>query len=138
MKNNNLDTLKILYVVKGVLTILFSFFPLIYVFIGAFLGDKMNNPSHGEAPPFDVSYLLIGLGSVFFVLILIVGILTLISAKFIGQRKNYGFVFAVAILTCFGGMLSIALGVFSIIELVKPEVKSVFGKVTSDELVNRS
>ena len=128
MKTNNLDTLRILHIVKGILTMLFSFFPLIYVVIGSFMtsGVIPDSSTSGNSSPEEVGIIMIAIGSIFTIIILAIGILSLIAAKFIKEKRNYNFVFVASIICCLGGMLSIALGVFSLIELTKPEVKALF------------
>jgi len=56
------------------------------------------------------------------------GILTLFASKYLKEIKNYNFIFVVAILNCLTGILGIVLGIFTIIELNKPDVKALFNK----------
>ncbi len=125
---NNLPTFRILFLVKGILTLLFSVFPLLYAALGGFLGniDELNYGP--EAPPFNIGLIFIVIGSVFFVLVIIMGILTILASHYLKEVKNYTFIFVVAILNCFTGILGILLGVFTIIELNKPHVKEKFGQ----------
>lgn len=124
-QKNNLDTFKTLHMVHGILALATSILPLIYVGLGTWftLGEF---PGANEAPPAEFGVLMIIFGLVFFLLILTFGILQLYAAKFIGQRKNYNFVFVMAVVTCLTGMLGLILGIFSIIELNKPHVKELF------------
>jgi hypothetical protein len=61
-------------------------------------------------------------------------ILNLLAAKRIKERMSYTFILVVGILNCFTGMLGIALGVFSIVELNKPDVKALFQRNTESSI----
>ena len=126
---NNLSTFRILFLVKGILTLLLSVFPLLYAALGGFLGN-MEEFSQGYpgGPPFNIGLLLIIIGIIGFVLIVVMGILTILASNFLKELKNYNFILVVAILNCFTGILGILLGVFTIIELNKPHVKELFRK----------
>lgn len=125
---NNLDLFKTLFLVKGILTLCFSLFFLAYASIGATFMKLAVFPTQEEQLPFDPSIIFIIIGSIGFVFTITLGILTLLTSKFIRLRKKYNYIFVLAILNCFTGILGILLGIFTIIELNKPEVKELFGK----------
>ena len=122
-ENHNLNVFRILYIIKGILLLIISMFPVIYIFIGAFI---FNDPGINDGA-IGGTFLIIG-GSFFFLLLLVFGILTLLTAKYIGAQKHYDFIFVMAILNCLTGILGIVLGIFTIIELNKPQVRKLFGK----------
>jgi hypothetical protein len=72
--------------------------------------------------------LLIGIGSAGACIAFIFGILTLMVPKYLKETRNYNFILVVAVLNCLTGVLGILLGVFTIIELNKPEVRKLFDK----------
>lgn len=123
--NHNLDTFRILFIIKGILTLLICLFPLLYIFFGAFLfgGNIGDGSEEGIA-----GIIIMAVGSVIFMFLLILGILTLLAGKYLGERRRYDFIFVIAIVNCFTGILGILLGIFTLIELGKPEVKRAFGK----------
>ena len=122
-KVHNLNIFRILYIIKGILLLFLSLMPGLYIFLGAHL---FQNPdvNDGELAG---TFLIIG-GSLLFVILLIFGILTLLTAKYIGEKRRYDFVFVMSILNCLTGVLGIILGIFTIIELNKPKVRKLFGK----------
>lgn len=124
---NNLNTFHILYLIKGILTLFFSLFFIAYAAFGGFMGQMIEADTHNTLP-FNPALIFMIVGIIGFVLCLITGVLTLFAAKFIKEQKNYTFVFVIAILNCLSGMLGIILGVFTIVELNKPEIKALFGK----------
>lgn len=68
-----------------------------------------------------------------FLLTISLGILNLLASKYIKDVKNYNFIFAIAVVNCLTGVLGILLGVFTLVELTKPEVKSLFNKNITNE-----
>ncbi len=125
---NNLSTFRILFLVKGIITLLFSVFPLFYIAIGGFLGNVDELNFGPDAPPFNIGLIFIIFGIFFFVLVVTMGILNILASNFLKEVKNYNFIFVMAVLNCFTGILGILLGVFTIIELNKPHVKELFGR----------
>ncbi|SDR66400.1 hypothetical protein [Christiangramia echinicola] len=124
-EDHNLRIFKILYIIKGILTLVFSIIPLLYIFFGIYLfqfHDKHDDDSTiGGA-------IVMTIGIVLFLFFVAMGILTLLTAKYLGEKRNYDFVFVMAIINCLTGILGIILGIFTIIELNKTNVKRLFGK----------
>lgn len=128
---NNLPTFRTLYMVMGILNLIFSIFPLIYVFIGATISTVLrHSPSQQDNQlPFDPGIFFIVIGLVLFLFIITLGILNLTVAKSLKETRNYNFIFGMAIVNCtIGGVLGILLGVFTLVELNKPYVKELFDK----------
>ncbi|HKK11366.1 MAG TPA: hypothetical protein VJ945_00935 [Flavobacteriaceae bacterium] len=123
---NNLKTFGILYLIKGILNLLFVLFFMAYAVFGLFLmnSDQFRDDTIG----FNPGTLLIGIGSVGACIAFIFGILTLMVPKYLKETRNYNFILVVAVLNCLTGVLGILLGVFTIIELNKPEVRKLFDK----------
>ncbi|TBW28694.1 hypothetical protein EZJ28_08145 [Gramella sp. KN1008] len=124
-ENHNLNVFRVLFLIKGIFTLLISLFPLLYVFMGLFI---FNN----EFEDFDnfglTGLIFVTIGSVIFLFLIGLGILTILAGKYLGERRKYDFIFVIAILNCLTGILGILLGIFTIIELNKPNVKRLFGK----------
>ncbi|WP_028377028.1 hypothetical protein [Leeuwenhoekiella sp. MAR_2009_132] len=121
--SNNLNTFRVLYIVKGVLSLLAALFFVGYLaFLNIFINESTTMPD-ANIDVMSVLNIIMGIG---FILCLIVGILTLMAAKYIGQTCNYTFVLVIAILNCLSGILGIILGVFTIIEINKPHIKMLF------------
>lgn len=121
----NLSTFKTLFLIKGILYLVGSLFFLMYAVIGS---TAMSHVPNDAEIPFDPGAIFITIGTVGTIVTIGFGIVTLLASKAIGQRRNYGLVFAAAIMNCLTGILGILLGVFTLIEINKPEVKELFGK----------
>lgn len=131
-KPHQLDTFPVLYLIKGILTLAFSLFFLLYAGMGFFVtgfsaleNQIMNHPDDPLAH-FDPGWIFLIIGSLGFVITIVFGILTLRVRTLLQQRKNHQFIFVMAILQCLTGVLGILLGIFTILELQKPEVKALF------------
>ena len=121
--SNNLNTFRVLYIVKGVLSLLAALFFVGYLaFLNIFINESTTMPD-ANIDLMNVLNIIMGIG---FILCLVVGILTLMAAKYIGQTRNYTFILVIAILNCLSGILGIILGVFTIIEINKPHIKMLF------------
>lgn len=123
---NNLNTFKILFIIKGILNLFLALFFLAYAFFGSYFFSEFDAAASRDLEHFNPGWIFIIIGGLGFVFALIFGILTLIAGKYIGLKKNYSFVLVIAILNCLTGLLGILLGVFTIIELNKPHVKELF------------
>lgn len=127
---NHLSTFSVLYLIKGILTLLFSFLPLIYMGMGGFFMG-MDHHTNGFNP--GIIFLIVG--GFFFVVVVVIGILEIMASKYLKEARKHKFIFAIAIVNCFTGILGILLGVFTIVELNKPEVKTLFENGEEKELL---
>lgn len=123
---NNLSTFSTLFLVKGILTLCFSIFFMLYGCIGIIIGKSGEWSQESDSFPFNPGFIFIIIGGLGILICLIMGILTLMASKYLKEVKNYNFIFVLAILNCLTGILGILLGIFTIIELNKPEVKQLF------------
>lgn len=126
--SNNLNTFRILFLIKGILTLVASLFFIGYAFLGQFIGNLAEANGDMEDMPFNPSIIFSIIGGIGFVVTLTFGILTLYASKFLKEVRNYNFIFVVAILNCLTGILGLLLGIFTLIELNKPHVKELFHK----------
>ncbi len=127
---NNLSTYKLLFLIKGILTLCFSLFFIFYAGFGLFMGELINStdPNFHNEVPFNPGYLFVIIGGVGFIFSIALGVIALIASKFIKEQRNYNFIFVAALLNALTGILGILLAVFTLIELSKPEIKELFGK----------
>ncbi len=123
-KHHNLDTFKILFIIKGILTLCFSLFPIFYIFLGSFIFTRQA-PDDGAQV---VGMIMVVIGILIFLLLLAVGIVSIMAGNYLGRKTHYTFIFVVSIINCFTGILGIVLGIFTLIELNKPYVRQLFGK----------
>lgn len=130
MKTNNLNTFKILFIVKGALSILGIAFGGLYVGMGTLVGNSIppNAFQNASADPFggDPTRIFVIVGGIIMIASVILATINFLAAKFIKERRNYTFVFVAACINVLTGILGILLAVFTLIELSKPHVKGLF------------
>lgn len=128
-RNEQLRILSIFHYVVGGLHALFGSFGLIHFFIGlSFVANpSIWNPPHAQnAPPawFGWIFLIAGGGFVLFGWTL--GVLTVLSGRYIAARKNRMFSIVVGAVNCALMPFGTVLGVFDIILLTNDEVKAIY------------
>lgn len=126
MQNNNLDTYKLLFLIKGILTLCFSLFFIIYALFGFFIGYMTSSDPYASGLSFNPGYIFLIVGGVGFIFTIALGTLAIVASNYLKHRKNYNFIYVVAIVNALTGVLGILLAVFTLIELSKPEVKKLF------------
>ncbi|HEY0548534.1 MAG TPA: hypothetical protein VGF13_02975 [Verrucomicrobiae bacterium] len=125
----HLKILSILYYVWGGLTACLSCFGFLYAIIGVVaIAAGIQGQ---EGPPAVVGGMFMFIGAVFVVLGAAVGGLTIWAGRCLAQRQRYTLCFVMACLSCLSVPLGTALGVFTIIVLQRPTVKTMFGQSTS-------
>jgi hypothetical protein len=127
--NKDLDQLKllgILHIVWGVLAILFGIlFGVLYIGIGAAAAASPNSTAEDQMSSGAVGGIFIVLGIVFLIAAVIYGILMLMAGGKLRKQRAYGFCFFMAIVDLLG-FPSIILGIFTLIVLSRPTVKTLF------------
>lgn len=124
----HLRLLSIFHYVVGGIGALFSFFPLIYLFIGAAI---LRTPHafagrHGHAPPHFVGWFMIAIGGGVAVVGWLFAGLVIFCGHCLQRRMHYTFCLVVACVECLFAPFGTVLGVFTIIVLARPAVKALF------------
>ena len=124
---NNLNLFRIFYIIKGVLNLFIALFFIAYALIGSYVMN-IGFHKHDTTLWFNPGSILMVIGCVGAFFAMVLGVVTLLASKYLKEVKNYNFILVVAVLNCLTGVLGILLGVFTIIELNKPEVRALFKK----------
>jgi len=122
----HLNLLGVFHYVLGGIVGFFACMPLIHVGVGVFL---LSQP-HGfggpnDIPPF-MGWMFVILGTTFVVLGWTLAGMLLAAGSRLRRRRKRIFCIVVAALSCAFTPLGTVLGVFTLIELFKPEVKTLF------------
>ena len=123
--NNNLNTFSVLFLIKGILTLCFAIFFIFYVGLGFFVTSAVELDQSKDMP-FNPGIIIIILGVIGLIITVTLGILKILASSYLKSIKNYNFIFAMAVVSCLTGILGILLGMFTLIELSKPEIKQMF------------
>lgn len=122
--NNNLNTISIFHYVWGGITLFASLFLLIYVVMGLFMIIAGTSENQGDMTMSGGALFIIGLLG--FVLVAAIGVLSILCGRYLQKKKNRVFCIVISALTCLNAPLGTMLGIFTIIELEKTEVKALF------------
>jgi hypothetical protein len=129
----HLRLLSIFYYIDGALTALVACFPLIHLGLGLamlFSPEFFSGKPGEQPPPAIVGGLFTCVGGLLFLIGQALAVSTIMSGRFLGQRKRYWFVFVIACIQCALFPFGTVLGVFTIITLSRESVKELF-KITS-------
>jgi hypothetical protein len=105
-----------------------ALFFICYALFGGYIVNMAGSGGDLDNMTFNPAIIFFIIGGVGFVIASVMGVLTLLASKYINEVRNYNFIFVIAILNCLTGILGILLGVFTIIELNKPHIKTLFNK----------
>lgn len=137
-QNNNLDTIAIFHFISGGLKIFASLFVLIYVLMGA--GMLVAGGHSGGAEMQITGGVILIFGLFAFLMVIALGILSILCGKYLRERRNRIFCMVMAGFACMNAPLGTVLGIFTILEIEKPEVKQLFeeNKAKKEEAMRRA
>ena len=129
--NEHLRLLSIFHYIYGALVGLCGSFPLMHVAMGfAMLSGVLENPGmQGQAPPREMGWIFVGVGSAVVLLSWTMAACLIFSGISLGQRKRYMFCMVIAGISCLGIPLGTILGAFTIMVLVRDTVIQQFEAV---------
>ena len=123
------------YVVAG-LAALFSFFPLLYTALGViFIFAARNGTAKPgeELPPEFVGWIFAVVGSLLFVISIVMAICILVTGRSLALRKRYTFALVIACIECLFFPFGPILGVFTIVALSRESAKALFSGTRTPE-----
>ena len=124
-----LRLLSIFHYVVGGLAGCFGCFPFIYVGLGiAMLSGAFDEQGKQPPPPF-VGWILIAIGAFIIVAVWTFALCLMLAGHWLGHRKHYWFCLVMGCVACVFSPFGTVLGVFTIIVLLRPAVKALFGLV---------
>ncbi len=130
--NEHLKLLSVFHYVLGGLTGLFGCVPFIHVGMGIAMIHGAF-PWNGNGPPPEFGWIFVVMGAFAIILSWTVAIFLLVAAGRLRKRRSWTFCFVVACVSCLFFPLGTALGVFTIIVLIRESVKASFAQVRAAE-----
>ena len=128
----HLRLLSIFHYVVGGICALFACFPVIHLLIGmamVFAPQSMSS-NRNDVPPAFLGWLFIILAAGMILLGWVFAGLTAYAGKCIASRRRRTFCIVIAALNCMFFPFGTALGVFTLIVLMRPDVAALFGDVS--------
>lgn len=125
----HLRLLSIFHYVMGGITGLFSLIPLLHVGMGIAMvtgGFGSSSGGPGSAPPPFMGWFFIAIGTTIILVGETMAICTILAGRYLATRRAWLFCLIVAAINCLNMPLGTILGVFTIIVLIKPEIKRLF------------
>jgi len=123
-QRDDIRLLTVFHWVLAGLAALFSLFPLIYLGVGvAMLRGQFDGP---HPPPPLIGWVMVALGATMTLMGLGYAVLVALAGHWLAKARNWTFIIVVAGLSCAFFPFGTVLGVFTIVVLVKPEVKALF------------
>jgi hypothetical protein len=136
-QNQDADHLRLLsifhYIVGGIVS-LFSLFPLIHLAVGiAILAGAFEGADQGTPPPAFMGWLFVLFSLIFIVMGLAMAICIAIAGRKLSRRTGHLYCLVIAGLECAFIPFGTVLGVLTILVLMRPSVKVLFGVVVDQE-----
>lgn len=127
--SEHLRLLSVFHYIAGGLAALVSLFPILHVCIGILLMNQPGRFTLGVPSPFPIElmgmmFAILG-GLIIFCGWVLAG-LTLFAGRCLAKRKHHFFCMVTAALNCLFFPIGTALGVFTLIVLLRPSVRSLF------------
>jgi len=128
--DEHLRILAVFHYVVGGLAALVACFPFIYLFVGiAMVVAADSNPHNG--PPAIIGFFFIAVALAIILAGWALAAATVYAGYCLQQRRRYMYCFVMAGILCVFFPFGTVLGVFTILVLLKPEVKAEFGWTAS-------
>jgi hypothetical protein len=122
-----LQLLSIFHYIVGGLAAFFGCFPFLYVGFGiAILTGALDEPGKPPPPPL-LGLFLIAIGAFIIALAWTFALCLILAGISLAYRRHYWFCFVMACIACIFSPFGTVLGVFTIIVLLRPSVKTLFG-----------
>jgi hypothetical protein len=118
------------YVVAGI-TAVFSSFGLLHVVMGIAMATGGFDDSHGHPPPEAFGWMFAGVGCAFVGAGWALAAVIFLAGRWIARRRHHTWCLVVAGLSCLLMPFGTVLGVFTLVVLMKPQVKALFDVPTS-------
>ncbi len=125
--DEHLRLLSIFHYVLGGLSAVFSCFALFYVGLGLVFLFVPATGKSGEAPPAFVGWFVIAIGAVLLLAGWAFAAGLLYAGRCLAHRVHHTYCLVMAALACMVMPLGTVLGVFTLIVLLRPSVRALFG-----------
>jgi hypothetical protein len=128
-EGEHLRLLSVFHYVVGAMAALFGCIPIFHLGFGIFmLVAPAGSWDGGEGPPPFVGWMLVIMAGLFILAAWTFALCLILAGRFLGRRVHYGYCCVMAAIACMFMPLGTVLGVFTLIVLMRPSVKALFGQ----------
>ena len=127
----HLKLLSIFHYVLAGLTALSALFPLLYVLLGVLMATGAMEERHRDGSERAFGWVFAAFGCLFVMGIFALAAALVFAGRSLAQRKRHTFCIVVAGVSCLFFPFGTALGVFTLIVLMRPSVKELFASPTA-------
>lgn len=125
--DEHLHLLSVFHQVLGGLCCLFALFPLLYLAMGLFMMSGGMNPKEaGEFGPVFAGCFVAGMGGMFLAFATAYAIALFLAGRYLKERRRHTFCVVVAAISCAFSPFGTVLGIFTLIVLFRPSVRTLF------------
>ena len=119
--------LSVFHYIVGGLMALFSCIPFIHLALGIWMLGEAHHPTmKGDPPPEFIGWLFIGIAAAIITLGWVLSALVIAAGRCLARRRKHLYCMIIAGIQCAFMPFGTVLGVFTLIVLMKPEVKALF------------
>ena len=122
-----LSIVSIFHFVLGGFQMLFSLIGFIYVAMGILMASGQMDSTNGNPPPAELGWVFGGIGVVFVLIFITIGLLTIKTGKNIRKRKNRTFCIVMDSILCMMMPFGTIVGIFGLVLLTKQGSVEEFG-----------
>ena len=113
-------------IVAGIVA-LFGCFPIIHLVIGILMLGGHLQDAHGNGPPAIFGLLFVGIAATMIAMFWALAVALLVVARRLSEHRGHTFCLVVAAVECMFVPIGTVLGVLTIIVLMRPSVRTLFG-----------
>lgn len=121
-----LSIVSIFHYVLGGFQMLFSLIGLVYVAMGILMATGALDSTKGEPPPPELGWIFGGMGVVFVLIFLAMGLLSINTGINISRRKHRTFCIVIDSILCMMIPFGTIVGIFGLVLLTKPSTAQEF------------
>lgn len=128
----HLKLLAVFHYVVGGMAAVFACFPIFHLIMGIVVIVLASRPDTGaNAPPVFLGWVLVGVAGVIIITGWTLAALMIAAGRCLSKRRHYMFCLVIAAIECVFMPCGTVLGVFTIIVLMKDNVKEIFATTTA-------
>lgn len=126
----HLRLLSLFHYIVGALGFLCGSFPLLHVVLGLvmYFSPETMNDGHGEPPPKFIGLIFAAFGTAFVLFAWVLSAFIILSGRYLEQRRKWKISLMVGAVQCLMFPFGTVLGVFTLVILLRPSVKQLYGQ----------